>query len=74
MTHEGCFADEKFHFVDVQFNVMLLEPLKYCDEVSVVVNCGISVLSAAAWDEDIIGNTDYLETFKDHMDSTLPFL
>ena len=62
MTHEGCFADEKFHFVDVQLNMMLLEAFKYCNEVSVVVNSGFSVVGAAARDENVIGNADYLET------------
>ena len=60
MTHDGCFADKKFHFLDVQLNIMLLEPLKYCDEVSVVVNSGFIVRGSAALNEDIIGNTDTL--------------
>ena len=50
MIHEGCLADKKFHFVNVQLNVMLLEPHKYSNEVSVVVNSGFSISSAATWD------------------------
>ncbi len=45
---------------------MLLEPLKYSDEVLVLVNSGFS--GAPAWDKDVFGNTDDLETIQNHMD------
>ena len=73
VTHEECFADKKFHFVDVKLHAVLFKPLKYGDEVAVMVNPGFRIGVSAAWNEDVIGNTDDLETFEDHVDSALPF-
>lgn len=49
MTHEGYLADKEFYFVDIQSYMMLLKPLKHSDKVSVVLDSGFCVSSAAAW-------------------------
>lgn len=49
VTHEGYLADKEFYFVDIQSYMMLLKPLKHSDKVSVVLDSGFCVSSAAAW-------------------------
>ena len=48
MAYDGCLADKKLHFVDVQLDMILLELLKYSDQVSVMVHSGLNVGDAAA--------------------------
>lgn len=73
VVYEYCFLYEEFYFVEVQFDMMLFKVFKYSNEVVVMVDFGFCICSVIFWNQDVIGDVDYLEVFKDYMDLVLLF-